>query len=95
MVTVALDAEHLPHNALGELSGSDVRLAKTASRCVLGFMNDIAMHVDYGLDRYGGVLDVDVITLNRQLQRTLHNHGRRCATPLDLVAERAGRGGLA
>jgi hypothetical protein len=87
-ITVALDAERLPHDALGELNGSDVRLAKTASRRVLGFMNEIAMHVDYGLDRYGGVLDVDVITLNRQLQRTLHNHGGRDATPLDLVAAR-------
>ena len=39
-------------------------------------------------DWYVNLLDVDVITLNRRLQRTLHSRGRDCATPLQLVAER-------
>lgn len=87
-VTLALDAERLPHDVLGALDGSDVRIARTASRRVLGFMNELAWHIEYALGRSGSVLDVDVITLQRQLQRTLHNHGGTSATPLDLVAER-------
>ena len=86
---VALDSEGLPHDALGELDPLDVQLATTASRRVLGYMNDIAMHIDYALDLYGGVLDVDVITLNRRLQRTLHNYGGRYEFPLDRVTARA------
>jgi hypothetical protein len=38
--------------------------------------------------RYGSVLDVDVITVNRQLQRTLHTHGRDYRYPIELVRER-------
>lgn len=89
-ITLALDAESLPYGALGELDGADVRIARTASRRVLGFMNEIAWQVEYSLGRYGSILDIDVITLQRQLQRTLHNHGGRYATPADLVAERLG-----
>ena len=55
-------------------------------------MNDITLHVEYTLHRRGGVLDLDVIALNRQLQRTLHNHTGRYARPLDLIAERIGNG---
>lgn len=87
-ITVALDDETLPKNALGVLDPADVRIAKTASRRVLGIMNEIAYHLGYMLDRYGDVLDVDVITVNRQLQRTLHTHGRDYARPIDLVGER-------
>jgi hypothetical protein len=88
-IVSALDAEGLPHDVLGDLDGQSARVATTASRRVLGVMNDVAVHIDYALDRYGSVLDVDVITLNRGLQRTLHGRGRDYATPLQLVAERA------
>jgi hypothetical protein len=87
-IICALDAERLPRDALGKLDGSSIQLAKTASRRVLGVMNDIALHIDNALYDYGGVLDVDVITLNRRLQRTLHSHGKDYATPLELVVER-------
>ena len=90
-IIVALDAENLSHEALGDLDGLDARVSKTASRRVLGVMNDVSLHVDCSLDRFGSVLDVDVVTVNRWLQRTLHSHGggRVYATPLELVAERA------
>lgn len=87
-ITAALDDETLPADVLGVLDPTDVRIAKTASRRVLGIMNDIAYHLDYMLDRYGSVLDVDVITVNRQLQRTLHTHGRGYRHPIDLVRKR-------
>ncbi len=87
-IVVALDADELPHYALGNLDPTHVQLAKTASRRVLGLMNDIALHIDYTLDRYGSVLDVDTISVNRQLQRTLHSHGRDYAKPLELARQR-------
>lgn len=92
-IVAALDSESLPRDALGDLDGTEIEVTRTASRRVLGLMNETAVHIDYALDRYGSVLDVDVITLNRQLQRSLHGHGRSYATPLDLVAERALRPG--
>ena len=87
-ITAALEDEALPHNVLGALDPGDTRIAKTASKRVLGVMNEIAYHLDYMLDRYGSVLDVDVITVNRQLQRTLHSHGRDYARPIDLARKR-------
>ena len=89
-IVTALDSEGLAHDVLGNLDSENVQLAKTASRRVLGFMNETAVHVDYALDRYGSVLDVDVIKLNRQLQRSLHGHapGRDYARPIDLATER-------
>jgi hypothetical protein len=78
-------------DVLGVLDPADVRIAKTANRRVLGIMNDVAYHLDYMLDRYGNVLDVDVTTVNRQLQRTLHTHGRDYRHPIDLVWERVAK----
>ena len=67
-ITAALYDETLPPTC-SVFSTPPDRIAKTASRRVLGIMNDIAYHLDFMLDRYGSVLDVDVITVNRQLQR--------------------------
>lgn len=92
-IVAALDSENLPRDALGVLDGTNAQVTRTASRRVLGFMNETAVHIDYALDRYGSVLDVDVISLNRRLQRSLHGHGKSYGTPLDLVAERALRPG--
>ena len=90
-VVGALRAEGLPVDALGELDSHDVLLTKTASRQVLGFMNEIASHISYAVYEHRNVREVDIVALNAQLQRTLHNHGGRYATPLDLVAERLER----
>ena len=87
-VDAALRADGLPVDALGELDQHDVLLAKTASRQVLGFMNDVASHISSAVYEHRNVREVDALALNAQLQRTLHNHGGRYATPLDLVAER-------
>ena len=90
-VVGALRAEGLPVDALGELDSHDVLLAKTASRRVLGFMNEVASHISYAVYEHRNVREVDVVALNAQLQRTLHNHGGRYATPLGLGAERLER----
>ena len=90
-VTAALRAEGLPDDALGALDPDDVRLAKTASRRVLGFINDVAVHISYAPRAPRRADHADVAELNHQLQRTLHNHGGRYADPLELVHERLGR----
>ena len=90
VITQTLDAEQLPHDALGPLDPGDVQVAKTASRRVLGLMNDITVHLDHMLYEHGGLMDIDAIRINRQLQRTLHSHGRNYAQPIDLVRERGG-----
>jgi hypothetical protein len=90
-ITMALDAEGLPHDALGPLDGCGAQVTTTASRRVLGVMNDVTRHIDYALYANGGVLDVDVVSLNRRLQRTLHSHGGEYRLPSELVAERSQR----
>jgi len=87
-VGAGLEDESLRRDALGLLDPGGARLAKTASRRVLGPMNENAYYIGYLLDRYRSVLDVDVITTNRQLQRTLHSHGRDYARPIDLARSR-------
>ena len=91
-VEAALRAKGLPIDALGDLGSGGVLITKTASRRVLGFMNEVALHIAYSVDRSGGLRGVDLFALNTQLQRTLHNHGGRYATPLDLVG-RASKAG--
>ena len=54
-ITAALEDEALPHDVLGVLDPAEARIAKTASRRVLGVMNEIAYHLDYMLVRYGSV----------------------------------------
>ena len=52
-------------------------------------MNEIASHISYAVYAHRNLREVDVVAVNAQLQRTLHNHGGRYATSLDLVAGRA------
>ena len=92
-ITTALDADGLPRDVLGMLEPANVRIAKTSSRRVLGIMNEVAVHIDYWVYDRGGLLDVDVISLNRHLQRTLHSSGRDYARPLDLARQRADSAG--
>jgi hypothetical protein len=87
-ITISLDAEGLAPDVLGSLDPASVLIAKTASRRVLGIMNDIATHIEYALYATGGLMDVDVVTLNRELQRTLHSYEGRYARPIDLVLKR-------
>jgi hypothetical protein len=84
-----LRAEGLPPGLFGQLDPEALRIATTASRSTLGFMNDMAVHLRYQAVRAGGLDRCDTEALNRQLRRTLHNHGGY-VTSLDLVAQRRG-----
>jgi hypothetical protein len=82
-----LRSEGLPPDALGTLDPDAVQIAKTASRSVLGFMNDMATHVDYAVAAAGGLGRCDTETVNRQLRRTPYNRGGYLY-PIDLVTAR-------
>jgi hypothetical protein len=89
----ALRAEGLPDDTLGGLDPGEVTITKTASRQLLGFMNDMALHAGYEIADAGGLGACDIAVLNHRLRQTLHNHDGHYATPLDLVTARRERGG--
>jgi hypothetical protein len=88
LVQESLHSEGLAADTLGVLDPDDVHLAKTASRSILGVMNDAAVHARYRIQAMGGIDRSDTLFLNRFLCRTLHNRAGDYVTPLDLVARR-------
>lgn len=87
VIETRLREETLPAGALGEFDPDSVRIARTASRSVLGFMNDIALACRYQVEAAGGLDVTDVEALNEHLVRTLHHRGGY-HNPLELVARR-------
>ncbi len=86
-VEAALADEKLPTDLLGPLDSDAVRVARTASRSILGFMNDSALACRYAVEQAGGLEHTELNTLNRFLRRQLHNRdGYR--QPLDLAMDR-------
>ncbi len=81
-----LNAENMPDAVLGELA-PPVVLAKTASRQMLGFMNEVAWFAECAIVYAGGLGRFDIAELNREQRRMLHNRNGCYATPLDLVRE--------
>lgn len=88
VIAAALRSEGLPPDALGSLDSGSLQVARTASRSVLGFMNDMAVHVDYAVASAGGHSRCDADTISRQLRRTPYNRGGYLY-PIDLVIKRA------
>jgi hypothetical protein len=78
-----LSAQGLPDAVLGELT-APVVLAKTVSRQMLGFMNEMARFAEHAIADAGGLARCDIAELNREQRRMLHNRDGRYATPLDL-----------
>ncbi len=71
VIEAAVRSEGLPIGALGTFDPDDVPVAKTASRSVLGCMNDLALHCEYAIVDEGSLDRLDVDHLNRQLRRTI------------------------
>jgi len=67
-----LEAESFPLDRLGALDSSSIGLAKTESRTVLGYMNEMARFCEYAVDDAGGLARRDARELNRQMRRELH-----------------------
>jgi hypothetical protein len=80
-----LHAEHLPDHALGHLDPTQVTIAKTASRRLLGIMNDTALYAEHAITAAGGVDRCDIAELNRRLRRVLHRHAGGYATALEIA----------
>ena len=87
LIAEALRSEGLPSDALGLLDADALQVASTASRSVLGFMNDMAVHIDYAVAAAGGRSRCDADSISRQLHRTPYNRGDHLY-PIDLVIER-------
>ena len=86
-VETELQAESLPADTFSELQPDGVRLAKTASRSTLGFMNEMAFELRYLIADAGGLGRCEIDILNHGLRRTLRNRGEY-VRPIELVAER-------
>lgn len=84
----ALLEEGLPPDLLGRLDAREVVLAKTASRRVLGVMNEMAFTCAWRADQVGGFANLDVDELNHWLRRRLHSAGGDYREPLELALAR-------
>ncbi len=91
LVAGALFDEGLPNDVLGRLERSDVQIATTASKHVLGVMNQIAVEIEWTIDQAGGLWNVDARDLNRHLRRSLHTKDGEYRAPLELVHQRLER----
>jgi hypothetical protein len=88
LLAAALLDEGLPTDALGHLAPDEVQIAKTASKHVLGVMNQMAFEIGWAVDQAGGLWNVDLDDLNRHLRRSLHTKDREYRVPLQLVHDR-------
>jgi len=87
-IETELRAEGLHTGALSELDPSDVRIAKTASRRTLGYMNEMAFELEWGIAHDGGLHRTDINELNHALRRMLRNYDGEYALPIELVNQR-------
>ena len=83
-----LEAESLPLDRFGILDSRYITLAKTESRIVLGYMNEMARFCEYAVDDAGGLTRCDTQKLNRALRREPHLSRRPPGyfVPIELVA---------
>jgi hypothetical protein len=88
LLTDALLDENLPSDTLGRLEPSELRIAKTASKHVLGVMNQMGFEIQWAIDKASGLWNVDVDDLNRYLRRSLHTKDGEYRVALELVHDR-------
>jgi len=86
-VAEQLAAERLPTNALGDLDGPHATVGKTASRQILGCMNDQAFAIRWIVEQDGGLARADLGGIHRHLQNNIVS-ARMYQSPLDLIADR-------
>jgi hypothetical protein len=89
LVEKHLRAEGLAAHTLGHLDGEKVEIAKTASRSMLGVMNQMALHARYRIEAMGGIDRRDSSFLSRCLRRTIYNREGVYITPIDLAVQRS------
>ncbi len=86
-IETELRSEGLPAETFSQLDCNDVRVARTASRRTLGFMNEMASELEWHIAHDGGLDRGDINELNHALRRTLRSHGRDYAQPVELVTQ--------
>lgn len=89
-VREALAEEGLPTQTFGRLDPHDVAITRTASKKVLGTMNDMAVHIRYAAQDNGGVQNIDVAAVTHWLRNSLHR-GPDYIVPIEVTRERASR----
>ena len=92
-IQTELRAEGLPADTFSELEPDSVRLAKTASRSILGFMTEMAFELGWIITDRGGLRLSDIDALNHALRRMLWNRGDY-VRPIELVHQRLNARGL-
>lgn len=81
-----LVTEELPASTFGALEPSGVTLAKTASRSVLGCMNEFAFHAEVTIKHGGGLESVNITELNQRLRR-IPIGGKHRGFPIDMARQ--------
>ena len=88
-IATELAAEGLPADTLCHLDRNEIRIAKTASRRTLGYMNEMASELEWHIAHDGGLHRADINELNHALRRMLRNRGGSdYARPIELVNQR-------
>lgn len=90
LVERELLAEGLPLNTFGHLKVETILIAKTASRSVLGCMNDMAFLCEVAVSDARSLARVDIRSLNYRLHRNI-NSARDYTKPINLVIARTAR----
>lgn len=80
---------HAAGSVLGPTDPSDVQVAKSASRSVVGHMNEITFEAQHLIAHSGGLQYTDLDSVNRRLRRGLHGRGGEYVVPLELAAARS------
>lgn len=80
-----LEDEGFAIDALGGLDPSEMRLARTSSRRLLGIMKEDAHMAEHMIARAGGLEHINARDLNRRLRRNLHSSPSGYITSLDNV----------
>ncbi len=88
LVVDALASEGLAGTTLGPVDPSGVLVARTASRSVLGHMNEMTVEAQHLIAQEGGLRHTDLDGVNRRLRRGLHRRGGDYVVPLELAAAR-------
>lgn len=90
LIRQELSRENLPEDSLGELDPKSTRLGRTASRSVLGYMNEMVRYCRYTWAAQGGWDRCDIKVLNQGLRRELHlsRQAPGYFVPIDLVRAR-------
>jgi len=88
LVVDGLASEGLAGTTLGPVDPSGVRVARTASRSVLGHLNEMTFEAQHLIAPAGGLRHTDLDGVNRRLRRGLHRRGGGYAAQLELAAAR-------